>query len=149
MGPKGTLWLDWVMWANKCDQTGKVHVCTDTLYLLNREPWITDMPNMVCILSDIIFVIVHCVLSFSFPSSNNVMHIVHLLLIFFFSDPVCISSRVYTVVSQVSTHGHLNITHNFGPHGRLPGIKIPYVCIEAATVAPWNAVHGCLPRTLR
>ena len=28
-----------------------------------------------------------------------------------------------TVVSRISTHGHLNITHKFGPHGRLPGIK--------------------------
>ena len=40
----------------------------------------------------------------------------------------------YTVVSRVSTHGRLNITRDFGPHGRLPGIKIPYICIEAATV---------------
>ena len=38
-----------------------------------------------------------------------------------------------TVVSQVSARGRLNITCNFGPHGHLPGIKIPYVCIEAAT----------------
>ena len=29
---------------------------------------------------------------------------------------------VYTVVSRVSTHGRLNITHDFGPHGCLPGI---------------------------
>jgi hypothetical protein len=42
----------------------------------------------------------------------------------------------YTVVSRVNTHGRLNITHDFGPHGRLPGIKIPYVCIEAAIVTP-------------
>ena len=55
------------------------------------------------------------------------------------------SAIVYTVVSQVSAHGRLNITRDFGPHGRLPGIKIPYVCIEAATVAPWNALHGHLP----
>ena len=41
-----------------------------------------------------------------------------------------------TVVSRVSAHGRLNITRDFGPHGHLPGIKIPYVCIEAATVAP-------------
>ena len=41
-----------------------------------------------------------------------------------------------TVVSWVSAHGRLNIPRNFGPHGRLPGIKLPYVCIEAATVAP-------------
>ena len=41
-----------------------------------------------------------------------------------------------TIVSRVSAHGHLNITRDFGPHGRLPGIKIPYVCIEAATVTP-------------
>ena len=42
------------------------------------------------------------------------------------------------VVSQVSAHGHLhvNITRDFGPHGRLPGNKIPCVCIEAATMAP-------------
>ena len=28
----------------------------------------------------------------------------------------------------------LDITCYLGLHGRLPGIKIPYVCIEAATV---------------
>ena len=28
-------------------------------------------------------------------------------------------------------------------------IKIPSVCIEDATVAPWNAVHWCLPRSGR
>ena len=27
-----------------------------------------------------------------------------------------------TVVSPVSAHGHLSIPHDFGPHGRLPGI---------------------------
>ena len=47
---------------------------------------------------------------------------------------VIMHPRTCTVVSQVSTYGHLSITCNFGPHGRLPGIKIPYVCIEAATV---------------
>ena len=31
-----------------------------------------------------------------------------------------------TVVSQVSAHGRLNITRDFGSHGCLPGIKIPY-----------------------
>ena len=31
---------------------------------------------------------------------------------------------------------HLNTTCDFGPHGHLPGIKILYVCIEAATVTP-------------
>ena len=31
------------------------------------------------------------------------------------------SDRV-TVVSRVSAHGRLNITRDFGPHGRLPGI---------------------------
>ena len=30
------------------------------------------------------------------------------------------------VVSWVSTHGRLNKTRDFGPHGRLPRIKIPY-----------------------
>ena len=40
---------------------------------------------------------------------------------------------IITVVSQVSTHERLNITHDFGLHGHLPRIKI---CIEAATVAP-------------
>ena len=40
-------------------------------------------------------------------------------------------------LSRVSAHGHLNIhvTHDFGQRGRLPGIKIPYVCIEGATLA--------------
>ena len=46
------------------------------------------------------------------------------------------SSSTTTVVSRVSAHEHLNITHEFGPHGHLPGIKIPYVCIEAATLTP-------------
>ena len=53
----------------------------------------------------------------------------------------------YTIVSRVSAHGCLSIIHDFGPHGRLPEIKILYVCIEAATVAPWNAVHERLPRS--
>ena len=44
--------------------------------------------------------------------------------------------RKCTVVSRVSAHRCLNITSNFGPHGHLPGIKIPYVCIEVATVVP-------------
>ena len=47
-----------------------------------------------------------------------------------------------TVVSQVSTHAwrlntymyNDNITRNFGLHGRLLGIKIPYVWIKVATV---------------
>ena len=38
------------------------------------------------------------------------------------------------IVSPVSTHGHLNIARDFGLHRRLPGIKIPYVFMEAATV---------------
>ena len=41
-----------------------------------------------------------------------------------------------TVVSWVSVHGPLNITRDFGPHERLPGIKISYICIEAATLTP-------------
>ena len=58
----------------------------------------------------------------------------------FFSNSICMN-----VLSWVSAHGRLNITRNFDPHGHLPRIKIPYICIEAATVAPWNAVHGRLP----
>ena len=54
---------------------------------------------------------------------------------------------VHMYHSRVSAHGRLSITHDFGPHGRLPGIKIPHVCIETAIVAPWNAVHGHLPRS--
>ena len=38
-------------------------------------------------------------------------------------------------MSRVSAHGHLNVTRDFGPHGHLPGIKIPWVCMEAAIVA--------------
>ena len=39
--------------------------------------------------------------------------------------------------TRVSAHERLNITRDFGPHGCLPGIKMPYyVCIEAATVTP-------------
>ena len=39
-----------------------------------------------------------------------------------------------TVASRVSAHGvlNLNITRDFGPHGHLPGIQIPYVCM------PWK-----------
>ena len=51
----------------------------------------------------------------------------------------CLPHHTYTyrsVPRRVSAHGRLNITHDLGPHGRLPGIKIPYICIEAATVAP-------------
>ena len=53
------------------------------------------------------------------------------------------TSRQHTVVSRVSAHGRLNITRDFGPHGRLPGIKIPYVYIEAATAAcgTWALTH--------
>ena len=37
--------------------------------------------------------------------------------------PICTQlCVVYTVVSRVSAHGCLNITRDFGPHGRLPGI---------------------------
>ena len=46
----------------------------------------------------------------------------------------------YHSVPGISAHGYLNTTRDFGPHGCLSGIKIPYVCIEAATVAPWNVV---------
>ena len=56
-----------------------------------------------------------------------------------------------TVVSRVSAHRRLNTTRDFGPYGRLPGIKISCVCMETATLTPWNGVHGHgrLPRTLQ
>ena len=47
------------------------------------------------------------------------------------------------------SHGRLNITHDFGPHWRLPGTKIPYICIEAATVAWYMGIYlgvGAYPR---
>ena len=44
----------------------------------------------------------------------------------------------------ICADGCLNITRDFVLHGRLPGIKLPYICIEAAIVAPWNMVHGRL-----
>ena len=50
-----------------------------------------------------------------------------------------------TVVSRVSAHGRLNITSDFGPHGRLARIKIPHVCIEAATVALEMWYMGACP----
>ena len=37
--------------------------------------------------------------------------------------------KLHTVVSRVSAHGRLNITRDFGLHGRLPGIKIPYTSV--------------------
>ena len=47
-------------------------------------------------------------------------------------------SQERTDIEQVHVYNNItiNITRDFGPHGRLPGIKIPYVCIEAATVTP-------------
>ena len=36
------------------------------------------------------------------------------------------------IVSWVSAHECLNITRDFGLHGHLPGIKTPYICVEAA-----------------
>ena len=48
----------------------------------------------------------------------------------------CRGGGDYTIVSRVSAQGRLNITRDFGPHGCLPGFKIPYVCIEAATLTP-------------
>ena len=52
---------------------------------------------------------------------------------------------IIIVASSVSTYGCLNITHNLGLHGHLPGILIAYVYIEAATFTPGNLVHGHLP----
>ena len=45
---------------------------------------------------------------------NNIVYTRETLLQ---TDPYTI-----TVVSRVSAHGRLNINHNFGLHGRLPGI---------------------------
>ena len=36
------------------------------------------------------------------------------------TKPACTYIRT-TIVSRVSAHGRLNITRDFGPHGRLPG----------------------------
>ena len=44
-------------------------------------------------------------------------------------------------MSCVSVHGRLNIDRDFGPHA----YPLPYVCIEAATLTPWNVIHGRLP----
>ena len=55
----------------------------------------------------------------------------------------------HLVVSRVSTLGRLNVTHDFGLHRCSPGINIPYVCIEAATVVPRNVVHWHLPGSER
>ena len=35
------------------------------------------------------------------------------------------STIIIIVVTWVSAHGRLKITRDFGPHGRLPGIKTP------------------------
>ena len=45
---------------------------------------------------------------------------------------------VSRITQWVSAHayGCLNISHYFGLRGCLPGIKIPYICIEVARVAP-------------
>ena len=51
------------------------------------------------------------------------------------TSPCCMLLSI-TLVSQVSAQGWLNITCNFGPHGHLPGIQIPYICMEAAIVTP-------------
>ena len=46
------------------------------------------------------------------------------------------SACVHNAGSRISAYGHLNITCDFGPHGRLPGIKNPHIynIIEAATL---------------
>ena len=46
-----------------------------------------------------------------------------------------------SVPDNLSAHGRLSIIRDFGPHG----IKIPYVYIEAATVAPMRYM-GTFPR---
>ena len=48
-------------------------------------------------------------------------------------------------MSPVSAHGRLNVTHDSCPYEHLPGVCIAYVCIEAAILTPWNAIHRCLP----
>ena len=48
-------------------------------------------------------------------------------------------------MSQVSAHRCLNIARDIGLHGRLPGMLIAYICMEAATLTPRNLVHGRLP----
>ena len=52
------------------------------------------------------------------------------------SDVDCGFDIDITVAFRVSVHGCLNITRDFSLHGRLPGIYIPYVYMEAATVNP-------------
>ena len=47
----------------------------------------------------------------------------------------------FFVVSWVSAHGYFSVTRDFGLHGRLPGIKIPYICIEAATMAQYMGTY--------
>ena len=54
-------------------------------------------------------------------------------------------------VSQVSTHEHLNTICYLAHMGTNLGYTISYICMEAATLTPWNLVHGhspgsgCLP----
>ena len=45
-------------------------------------------------------------------------------------------------MSHVNAHAW--VLSDFGPHGHLPGIKIPYVCIEAATVLEMRYIGTCL-----
>ena len=51
-------------------------------------------------------------------------------------------SVVYTGVSRVSAHGRLNVIRDSGLHGHLLGIKMPYICIEAATLWYMGAYPG-------
>ena len=74
-----------------------------------------------------------CTCTHSYEIYEN-LHITKLCIIWI--PYFLIRHILLTVVSRVSAHGCLNMTHDFGLHGRLPGIKIPYVCIEAAIVAP-------------
>ena len=48
-------------------------------------------------------------------------------------------------MSLVSARGRLNIIRDTCPYGRLPWVCIAYVCIEAAILTPWNAIHRRLP----
>ena len=52
------------------------------------------------------------------------------------------SKYAFTVVSQVSAHGYLNVTHDFGMHGRLPGTSHKKLLHK---LTPCCVVDGCLP----
>ena len=61
------------------------------------------------------------------------------------NNDMIVSPCMYILGLYRSIPWALERNSRFQPTWALTQEQIPYVCIEAATVVPWNAVHGRLP----